>query len=66
MRSALNIGLAIWLALSLGWWMIVLAFEREDGSPSPLNLLAFLLLYAPWLLLLLVAAKDWRDRERDR
>ncbi len=66
MRGAFNIGLAIWLALSLLWWMIVLGFPREDGLPSPRELPAFLLLYAPWLLLLLVAAKGWRDREGDR
>lgn len=57
----LKIALAVWLALSASGW--VFGMVRLGGAYLPYPAVgAVLLLYAPWLVLLVVAADRWGQR----
>ena len=55
-RTALNVGLTLWLIVSLGFWLSGVAFSGELYLPS-LNPFTVSVLYAPWLVLLAIGFK---------
>lgn len=59
--ATLNIALTIWLAASVGIWLLGIAFAGRLFLPYP-NPFTLLLVYGPWLALLVVMVSNWGRR----
>jgi hypothetical protein len=59
--TSVNIALTVWLTASIGIWLLGVAFAGAPYVPYP-NAFTLLLIYGPWLVLLVVIVSNWGQR----